>query len=142
MSVGEGERLESARRRKFWKLVFALAAAGAVGGFIFGFAMGHAEASDHPLSETARLAAAAALLLSLAAAAFLSWRFFATVDEVELADNLWGSLIGFYTYAFLFPTWWALAWLDVAPQPNDWAIFAASLVTATAAYAYRKWINR
>lgn len=142
MTIGEGERLEAARRRKFWQLIAALMAAGAIGGFIFGFVMGQSEASTHPMSETARLIAAAALLLSLVAAIYLSWRFFTTVDEVEVADNLWGSLIGFYTYAFLFPTWWALDWLALAPAPKDWVIFAVSLATASAAYAYRKWINR
>ena len=64
------------------------------------------------------------------------------VDELELADNLWGSLIGFYVYAFGFPTWWALNWLGVAPAPDHWMIFAAAVVSATAAYALRKWRSR
>ncbi|MBA3576491.1 MAG: hypothetical protein H0W39_02575 [Sphingomonas sp.] len=142
MTIGEGERLEAARRRKFWQLIIALAVSGAVAGFVFGFALGHSDASDHPMSESVRLLIAAILLLSVAGAAYLSWRFFQTVDEVEIAHNLWGSLIGFYVYAFMFPTWWALEWLALAPEPNDWVIFAASLLTATAAYAWRKWANR
>ena len=35
-------------------------------------------------------------------AAYGSWRFFTSVDEVEVADNLWASLIGFYAYASSF----------------------------------------
>lgn len=142
MERGEGERLEAAGRRKFWTLLLALAAAGAIAGFILGFATGYTEGGDHPLGKEVRLAIAAALLVSLAGAIYLSWRFFTTVDEVEVADNLWASLIGFYAYAFLFPTWWALHWLQVAPGPDDWAIFASALIAASGAYGYRKWVNR
>ncbi len=113
-----------------------------IGGFGFGFAAGYTEAGDQSLNHSVRLVTAAALLLSALGGAYLSWRFFETVDEVEVTDNLWGSLIGFYVYAFMFPTWWALAWLEVAPEPNDWIIFAAAIVSATAAYAIRKWRSR
>lgn len=142
MTAGEGEQREAARRKRFWQLVVALAVTGAIAGFVFGFALGYSDGGTHPLGDTVRLAIAAVLLLSLAGAAYLSWRFFHTVDEVEIADNLWGSLIGFYVYTFLFPTWWALDWLGVVPEPNGWAIFVASLAAATAAYGWRKWSHR
>jgi hypothetical protein len=61
---------------------------------------------------------------------------------VEVADNLWGSLIGFYTYAILFPAWWALNKLRQVPEPDQWAIFVISMVAALAVYAYRKWQSR
>ena len=51
------------------------------------------------------------------------------VDEVEVADNLWGSLIGLYVYALLFPAWWALNLLGQAPEPDDWVIFGASMLS-------------
>ena len=73
--------------------------------------------------------------------AYGSWRFFTSVDEVEIADNLWGSLVGFYLYAILFPSWWALHKLGQVPEPNDWAILFASMFTALAVYGYRKVIN-
>lgn len=140
--TGEGERLEAGRRRKFWTLILGLAGVGAVGGFVFGFAAGYADSTDHPLARDVRLAAAAALLLSLFGAAYLSWRFFKSADEVEVADNLWGSLIGFYAYCFTFPAWWALSWLRLAPEPDGVAIFAAAMTAAAAAYGYRKWQAR
>ena len=141
MTAGEGERLEAARRRKFWGLMIALAVLGAVSGFLVGVAGGYADAVGAPVSSTMRMTTAAAIIVGVAAAAFFSWRFFRIVDEVELADNLWGSLIGFYVYAFLFPTWWMLHWLRIAPEPNDWAIFTAALVSAAAVYGYRKLAN-
>ena len=142
MTPGEGERLEAERRKTFWRLILGLAAAGAIGGFAFGFSAGWAEASGHELSDTARTLAGAALLLSAILGLYGSWRFFVTVDEVEVADNLWGSLVGFYLYAFTFPVWWGLNRLRLAPEPNDWVIFAAALVSALAAYGVRKWRSR
>ena len=73
---------------------------------------------------------------------YFSWRFFTSVDEVEVTDNLWASLIGFYVYGFAFPTWWALSWLDAAPEPEDWILYAAAMLSATAAYGVRKWRSR
>ena len=120
----------------------ALALLGLVTGFVAGFATGFADGrgiADEPLYGTIG-AAGVALMATLFA--YFSWRFFVTVDEVELADNLWGSLIGFYAYAILFPAWWALHRLGTAPEPDDWAIFTVALVTALIAYAIRKWRAR
>lgn len=76
------------------------------------------------------------------AVAYGSWRFFATVDELELADNLWGSLVAFYTYAILFPAWWALATIGQAPEPDQWVIYGVTLAAGGAAYLFRKWRTR
>lgn len=142
MERGEGERLYAQRRRRFWTILGGLALLGAVAGFVFGFISGHSDAggtSPDPLFMTL---AAAGVVLAGFLTAFLSWRFFENVDELEIADNLWASLIGFYAYAILFPVWWALHQLGKAPEPDDWLIFGAVLLTATAAYAIRKWLAR
>lgn len=139
MTAGEGERLEAQRRKKFWGLVFALAGVGAIAGFVFGFIHGAADATGEPISETARTIAAIALVVAALGGGYFSWRFFTTVDEVEVTDNLWASLIGFYVYGFAFPTWWALSWLKAAPEPVDWIIYAVVMLSATAAYGVRKW---
>ena len=140
--TGEGERLERERRKKFWRLIGILAGAGAIAGFIFGFVIGAGEVTGEPLSATARSIAAAAIVVANLAGVYFSWRFFMTVDEVEVRDNLWASLIGFYVYGFAFPTWWALSWLKVAPEPNAWILYAAAMLSATAAYGVRKWRSR
>ena len=67
---------------------------------------------------------------------------FTAVDEVEVADNLWASLIGFYAYAILFPAWWLLSRIRLAGPPDQWVIYGVAMLTATAAYAYRKWQSR
>ena len=113
-----------------------------MGGFISGFVAGHADATGTVLPDWTLNLGAAGVVLAAIAAAYGSYRFFVSVDEVEVADNLWGSLIGFYAYALLFPTWWLLHELDRVPEPDDWVIFGFAIVTALAAYGVRKWQQR
>jgi hypothetical protein len=142
MQPGEGERLHAERRQRFWKMLGALAACGAVAGFFGGLAMGYGDGGGARHLPLMRTIGAVSLLIGMIAAAYGSWRFFQQVDELEIADNLWGSLVGFYIYALLFPTWWMLAKLERAPEPNDWIIYAASMIGGVAVYAYRKWQQR
>lgn len=142
MEPGEGERLHAEKRKQFWKLLGGLALIGMALGFVGGFVTGHADARGAEVSAEFKTIGAAGVVLLAILAAYASWRFFVSVDEVEVADNLWGSLIGFYTYAILFPLWWALAELDQAPEPDDWVIFITSMIVATAAYGVRKWRSR
>ena len=138
MERGEGERLHASRRRKFWILLGGLAAIGAVAGFGTGF-VEETILSSGQVDPWMATAASIGIVVVAILAAWGSWRFFVTVDEVELADNLWGSLIGFYAYALLFPAWWALWKIGRAPEPDDWLIFGAAMVTAMIAYVVRKW---
>lgn len=142
MQSGEGERLHAERRKRFWTILGGLALAGGVAGFFSGFIAGYSDASEAALPQWLLTAASAAIVLAALAGLYGSYRFFVTVDEVELADNLWGSLVGFYAYAFLFPVWWLLNKLGQAPVPNDWLIFAVAMAAALAAYAFRKWQSR
>jgi hypothetical protein len=123
-------------------MVGLLALFGGIAGFGVGLSAGYTEGSGEEPSAALRIIAAAGLLIGTAGGIYGSWRFFRSVDEVEVADNLWGSLIGFYAYVFFFPTWWLLAWLGVAPETNEWIIFAVAMLSATAAYALRKWQAR
>lgn len=140
--TGEGERLEAQRRRKFMRTVAVIAAAGSIGGFIFGFVHGRSAATGIPIGDTARSIAAAALVISAVGGAYGCWRFFITADEVEVADNLWASLVGVCLYVILFPTWWALSWLKFVPEPVGWIIFAAVMLSIVATYSVRRWRSR
>lgn len=142
MERGEGERLYAAQRKRFWTVIGGLALLGMVTGFAAGFFSGFADERGLTAEPLYGTVGAAGVVLMAILFAFFSWRFFATVDEVEVADNLWGSLIGFYAYAIVFPAWWALHQLQMAPEPNDWTIFTVALVTALIAYAIRKWRAR
>lgn len=149
MDTGEGERLLAARRRRFWTIVALLVGTGALVGFFSGMYAGYTDAaraeggvaalgpSDFPF--VLRIAAVAAAVLAFAA---LTWWFTVSVDELEIADNLWGSTAGLYAYSILFPAWWALWKLEVTSEPDDWIIFAASLIVAGIVYLWRKWRYR
>lgn len=136
--MGEGERLHAQRRRRFWMILAWLFVLGGVAGFFSGFAAGFIDARNgdgHPAMTI--FGAVGVVILSLGAI-YGSWRFFTSVDEVEVADNLWASLIGFYAYAILFPCWWMLNKIRLVGPPDDWIIYGVALLTATAAYGYRK----
>jgi hypothetical protein len=136
--MGEGEKLHSERRKKFWRILGGLAIIGFITGAVGQFALSVSESGEANWPAWAPFAGAVGVVLVALAVAYGSWRFFVSVDEVEVADNLWGSMIGFYVYAILFPAWSALHWLGQVPEPDHWAIFVASMLSALAVYAYRK----
>ena len=139
MQGGEGERLHAARRKRFWTILGGLLVIGMIGGFVGGFVTAMNDSDSTVLSPSVIYLAAAGVLLTAALTAYGSWKFFVSVDEVEVADNLWGSLIGFYAYAIMLPVWWAFAKLGLAHDPNQWVIYGATFIIACLAYFYRKW---
>ena len=134
---GEGEGHEAQRRKRFWTILGALFVLGGVAGFATGFLAGFNDAREGG-SAGYMTAGTIGVVILVVGAAYGSWKFFQNVDEVEIADNLWGSLIGLYVYALLFPAWWALNLLGQPPDPDDWVIFGASMLSAVAVYLYRK----
>ena len=140
--MGEGERLHAERRKRFWSILILLFIIGAIAGLFTSFTADFTNASGDNLSPRFQVLGGIGILILAAAATYGSWRFFVSVDEVEVADNLWGSLIGFYAYAISFPTWWALWKIRLVDEPDHWLIYGVSMLTATAAYGYRKWQSR
>jgi hypothetical protein len=138
MERGEGERLHAQRRKHFWLIILGLGAIGFVAGLLSGVIEDLSDGGAAGLDPRMATAAAAGVILAAIASVYGSYRFFVSVDEVEVADNLWGSLIGFYAYAILLPVWWALEKLGRAPEPDQWLIYGASMIVALAAYGYRK----
>ena len=136
--MGEGERLHSERRKRFWRILGGLAAIGFVTGAVAQFALDVSESGHTDWPAWAPAAGAIGVVVVALAVAYGSWRFFVSVDEVEVADNLWGCLIGFYVYAILFPAWWALNKLGQVPEANDWVVFFAAMLSSLAVYVYRK----
>ena len=137
MERGEGERLEAQRRKRFWTILGALLVLGGIAGFATGFLAGVNDAREGG-SAAYKAVGTIGVVILVFGAAYGSWKFFQNVDEVEIADNLWGSMIGLYVYALLFPAWWALHLLGQVGEPDDWMIFGASMLSAVAVYLYRK----
>lgn len=143
MDKGEGERLERQRRRKFWSVIGVLLLTGAVTGFFAGLAGSQRDATPDAIFEALPAGVVIGFLaFAIATFTYGCWAFVKAIDEVELTDNLWGSTASYYAYAVLFPSWWVLGQAGLAPQPNHWAIFLASLAAGLAVYGYRKWRAR
>ena len=140
--MGEGERLHASRRKHFWTIIGGLMLLGLVTGLVAGALLAVGAEREAPLSPMMAGIATAVIALALAAIVYGSWRFFVSVDEVEVQDNLWACLIGFYAYAILFPAWWLMARIGLLPFPDQWVMYAVIMVSGTAAYAYRKWQSR
>lgn len=134
--VGVGERAERTRRLWFWGTLGGLAVVSAVTGFVAGYST--PEGGWLPVLQANPWIVYAILAAVLSSFVGGSWFFFAQVDELELADNLWASMIGLYAYAMLLPVWWALWQLGKTSEPDHWAIYAATLGTAGAVYVWRK----
>lgn len=131
-----GEERERRHRRRFWRL---LALCGVVTMPLAVFAglsegMWHSGVNLHVPGPLLWLGVTLTLLLYLA----LVWRFFRSIDELELADNLWSSTVGFYFYVTVFPAWWVLARFGGAPPVEHWAIYFASIAAGALAYGWRK----
>jgi hypothetical protein len=140
--MGEGERLHAQRRKRFWSIMASLVVVGLLAGFLSGFASGFMDARGGQGHPALTIVGAIGVVLLSFAAAYGSWLFFVSVDEVEVMDNLWASLIGFYAYAIAFPAWWALWKIRAVDEPNHWLIYGFAMLIATAAYGYRKWQTR
>jgi hypothetical protein len=143
MQLGEGELRERARRRRFWTVIGCIAAAGMLTGFVSGFFAGYNQVPPDQVWASVP----DGLAIGFVAAALIAfnigcWAFVRSIDEVELVDNLWGSTVGFYIYAMLFPAWWVLSEAGVVAEPKHWFIFAASLGAGGIAYLWRKWRAR
>ena len=136
---GEGEQSERRYWRRFWLVLGGIALGAMPVGGVFGFML-----AQHGFDFGATVDAMSPIVLTAMALAYAgtvlvgTWLFTRVIDEVELADNLWGSAAGFYFYGLGFPCWWLLWKAGWMAEPNDWVLFAATFGVGCAAYAWRK----
>ena len=141
--LGEGELMEARRRRLLWTTIGIIMFGGAVIGFIAGLTAAMNKVSINEVWTALPAPAMIGLVLfTLACFFYGTWRFAKAADEVEIADNLWGSTASYYVYATLFPVWWVLAKARIVPEPQDWTIYFAALGGGGAIYLWRKWQAR
>ena len=130
-----GEEKLRAKRRRFIRYVALTCLVFAVAGLIVGFASAAAEDATVPPYFLLPLIAA-----SLIGFVVFSRNYFTRVDEVDLLDNLWASLIGMYFYIVAFPLWELLGRVGYTSPPDHWLIWGATLTVSMAVYLYRKFV--
>lgn len=128
-----GEARLALKRRKFWTyLGRATLAAALVGGVIGG---------GRAASELAGLSGwivAALAVLAIGAWVWFSRDYFRRIDELELQDNLWASLIALYFFVAATPFWLLLHDLGFAPEPDTMTLWWATIGAMAIAYGVRK----
>ena len=139
----EGENLHEQSRTRFGRSLAIVGIGAAPSGAGVGWGIGHSK-GDFDAFWNAAPDWLVLALLALAAVTLLygSWRFYRSVDEVEMLDNLWGSAAAYGAYSMLFPAWWALDRAGITGEPNHWLIFLVALGVGLAAYLGRKWRAR
>ena len=130
-----GEQVERRRRIGFWMYGLIFTVLGIAIGFIAGFFEGRAAISNPVF---ALFFVAVALLVYT----YLSVRFFRSVDELELADNLWGALFAVYFLIAFQPAWYFLHEVGLVPPVDPWVTYFSVSFAFLAAYLGRKIVNR
>ena len=139
----EGESLHAQHRKRFWRNLVIAGIGAAPIGFGVGWYAGHNEGDiDAFWSAAPDWLILSMLALAIATILYGSWRFYRSIDEVELQDNLWSSFAAYGAYAVLFPSWWVLAKAGITGEPNHWLIFFLALGIGLVAYLGRKWRAR
>jgi hypothetical protein len=136
----EGESLHEAQRRRYWRYLAIVGIGAAPMGFGMGWAAGRSDGDLNAFWDLAPDWLVIGLLgIAVATICYGTWRFYRSIDEVELQDNLWASSISYGAYALLFPGWWILSKTGMVGEPNDWLIFVVALGAGLAGYLGRKW---
>lgn len=80
----------------------------------------------------------ASLAATLVAGTWYTAIYFRRIDELDLLDNLWSSLIGFYVFVAALPVWKALHEVSDVPEPHALGLWYISIAAAVLAYGWRK----
>ena len=64
--------------------------------------------------------------------------YFRRIDELDLLDNLWSSMIGLYFFIIAYGTWFVFDLAGMAGEPDSQALFVLTLTATFAAYGLRK----
>lgn len=138
MVDGSGERKLRENRKRFWRMVgWGLAGGAAIGvvaGILAGFIRAHHGAGGAPIGWLIWPVLAGALFFFVR----YSIVYFRRVDEVDLQDNLWSSLVALYGVIVALPLWSVLHEIGQAPRPDAWVLWHLALALALATYSWRK----
>lgn len=130
---GSGEARLNRRRRSFWNYCLISVVIAMVVGMVNG--VGAIMVERGQLTPWLLVAVG---VLTLGGFTWFTRDYLRRIDELDLLDNLWACLIGFYCYIVALPSWYFLHDIGLVPEPDQYIIYAAILIVTTLAYLFRK----
>ncbi len=128
-----GEQMLNTRRGKFWRLVvFGMVVATATG-----LALGIASAAI-TLGDIPSWVIVPLLILTAAGFVWFTLKYYRSIDEVDLLDNLWANTFGLYAIIIGAGGWLILAEIDIMPPVDIVALVTGTLFMTFAAYFIRR----
>lgn len=136
-ALSPGEQRHRQRRRAFWAYSVAGLAVALPVGMCIGYLL--RQGVDGVYSP-----AAALIAMAIATAAFVwfSIGYYRRLDELDLADNLWGAFIAVHVLLVGFPTWAMLHILELTPAPSAEGLYFGTIGATFLGYGWRKLRNR
>ena len=125
-------RLKQRRNR-----LFRFSAIGFVIAMGAGFASGHF-GSLYSDGELPGWAIIALWLLAVTAFTWFAITYFRKIDELDLMDNLWATMVAFYFYVIAYVSWQMANEIGMLVPPNSMLIFASTMIVLFVAYFARK----
>ncbi|MEP3051333.1 MAG: hypothetical protein ABJP48_09540 [Erythrobacter sp.] len=132
-SPASGEEMLKSKRRSFWRYIALSMVLAMFAGLIGGVLNQLYLHGDVPLFIP--LAAIAVVAIGFL---WFSFDYFRRVDELDLQDNLWSHMVGFYGGLAFFGVWFFCADLGLADQPTALPVLAVMLVVTFITYLLRK----
>lgn len=128
-----GEERLRARRRTFIRYCLVAVAIALAAGLASGFV--GALVQDGELPAWLVYVSSALFVIGFA---WFTRDYLRRVDELDLLDNLWASLVGFFFYFAAFPVWNSLAQFGLAPPVDGWLLWGGSAIVMLITYFLRK----
>lgn len=122
-AAGEGERIETAKRRRKWWVFAGLFAAGFPTGGYLGYQLAlHEYDLRAPWDPTISLVITTVFLLAMLVGSLILSR---QLDEVERASQSRAAAFAGSVYVIVYPTWFFLWKGGFVPEPIHWVLFIA-----------------
>ncbi|MGH6615447.1 hypothetical protein [Sphingomonas sp.] len=123
-------------RRKYHRVIGGLMLGGGLTGAVVGLML---SVNDFNLTTpTMKVMAVAAVAAFLITVTWGSWKYFTTVDELEVDANKWAGLIGINFYATLWMCWWALGKVELTRAPDGDAVFLLTMLVTIITFLWRR----